>query len=111
MILSRYPVSRLQALVLTLCAIPFLGWAGAKPPVDPNTPEGRLLEKVQAQSDLSKRLGLLELFPELFPTSPSLDYVWTELQARQHQAGNLDKALSAGSNALIRNPDNLEAAC
>ena len=67
MILSRDPVSRLLAVMLALCAIPSFGWAGAKPPVDPNTPEGRLLEKIQAESDLSKRMVLLELFPELFP--------------------------------------------
>ena len=86
--------------MLALCAIPSLGWAGAKPSIDPNTPEGRLLEKVQTESDLSKKLVLLELFPELFPASPAVEYVCSELQARYHQAGKLDKALAAGSNVL-----------
>ena len=111
MILSRYPASRLPVMLLALCAIPSLGWAGAKPSIDPNTPEGRLLEKVQAEGDLSKKLVLLELFPELFPSSPALEYVWSELQVRYHQAGKLDKALAAGSNVLTNNPNNLEAAC
>jgi tetratricopeptide (TPR) repeat protein len=105
------PASRFPATLLALCLIPSLGWAGAKPSADPNTPEGRLLAKVQAEGDLSKRLALLELFPELFPTSPSLEYVWGELQARYHQAGRLEKALAAGSNVLITNSNNLDAAC
>ncbi|MBZ5631789.1 MAG: tetratricopeptide repeat protein [Acidobacteriia bacterium] len=105
MILSRH-----SAKVLAIFAIPLLGWA-AKPAVDPNTPEGRLLERVQTEGDLSKRLVLLELFPDLFPTSPLVESVWGELQARYHQAGKLDKALAAGSNVLIYNANNLEAAC
>jgi tetratricopeptide (TPR) repeat protein len=106
------PASRIPAMLLALSAIPCLAWAGAKkPPTDLSTPEGRLLEKVQNEADLSRRLMLLELFPDLFPSSPSVEYVWSELQARYHQAGKLDKALSAGSNVLIRNPNNLDAAC
>lgn len=109
MILSRYSASLFSATLLALCAIPSL--SGAKPPVDPNSPEGRLLEKVQTESDLSKRVMLLELFPELFPTSPAVGYSYSELQARYHQAGKLDKALAAGTTALAFNPNNLEAAC
>jgi tetratricopeptide (TPR) repeat protein len=111
MILSRHTVSRFSATLLSLCVIPSLGWAGAKPSIDPNTPEGRLLERVQTESDLTRKLQLLELFPELFPSSPAVEYAYSQLQARYHQAGRLDKALAAGSNALILNPNNLEAAC
>jgi len=111
MILSRYPAFRLPAVLLVLCAVPSLARAGAKPPIDANTPEGRLLAKVQAESDVSKRLALLELFPELFPSSPAMEYVLSEMQARYLQAGTLDKALAAGSNLLVSNPNSLEAAC
>jgi tetratricopeptide (TPR) repeat protein len=98
--------------MLAVCFIPLLGWAGVKKPsIDANTPEGKLFEKAQAESDLSRRMILLELFPELFPASPSVEFVWSELQARYHQAGKLDKALSAGTNVLVSNPNNLEAAC
>ncbi|MCU1338537.1 MAG: hypothetical protein JWO19_4118 [Bryobacterales bacterium] len=106
------PASRFPAVLLALSVVPLLGWAGSKKPsFDPNTPEGRLWQKVQSESDLSKRLALLELYPELFPSSPSLEYVWSELQARYHQAGNFNKALAAGANVLISNSSNLEAAC
>jgi tetratricopeptide (TPR) repeat protein len=111
MILSRYPVSRISATLLALCALPSLGWAGAKPSIDPNTPEGRYLEKLQSEGDLSKKMVLLEFFPEVFPTSPAAEYTYSELQARYHQAGKLDKALAAGSTVLVFNPNNLEAAC
>lgn len=105
-------MSRRPALLLALCLIPLSAWADVKKPaIDSNTPEGRLLQKAQAESDLSRRMMLLELFPELFPSSPSVEFVWSELQARYHQAGRLDKALGAGSNVLATNPDNLEAAC
>jgi tetratricopeptide (TPR) repeat protein len=109
--MTRYPASHFTPLVLALFATTSLGWAGAKPTLDPNTPEGRLMEKALAESDLSKRLTLLELFPELFPSSSAVESVLSELQARYHQAGKLDKALAAGSNLLISNPNNLEAAC
>jgi tetratricopeptide (TPR) repeat protein len=104
--------SRIPAMLLALCVFSSVARAGAKKPViDPDTPEGRLLERVQTEADNSKRLMLLELFPELFPTSPAVESVWSEIQLRYHQAGRLDKALTAGSNVLSRNPNNLEAAC
>ena len=40
-----------------------------------------------------------------------MESVWSELQARYLQAGKLDKALAAGSNVLVSNPNNLQAAC
>ncbi len=103
---------RFSATLLALCVIPSLGWAGTKKPsTDLSTPEGRFLEKIQEQSDLSKRLMLLELFPDVFQSSPSVAYVWSQLQAGYHQAGKLDKALAAGSTVLILDPNSLEAAC
>ena len=69
------------------------------------------MEKIQTEADLSKRMMLLELFPELFPGSPASESVWGELQGRYLQAGKLEKALAAGSNVLITNPSSLEAAC
>ena len=111
MILSRYSVSRLSAMLLTFGVISSLGWAGTKQSIDPNTPEGRLFAKIQAESDLNKRLDLLELYPELFPNSPGVQYAYAELQARYHQGGKFVKALAAGSNALISNPNDLAAAC
>lgn len=110
MILSRYSASRLSAL-LTLLAISMVGMEGAKPPADPNTPEGRLMGKIQAEGDLSKKITLLELFPELFPGSLSTEYVWSELQAGYLHIGKLERALAAGSNALVFNQNNLDVAC
>jgi len=98
-------------MLLALCVIPSFGWAAKLPSIDPNTAEGRLFQKTQTEADLSKRLILLEVFPEVFPSSPAVEYVWSELQARYLQVGKLDKALAAGSNALISNPNSLEAAC
>jgi tetratricopeptide (TPR) repeat protein len=116
MMLSRRTVNRrlcqLLALALALCVISSRGSAATKKPsIDPNTPEGKLLAKVQAEDDLSKKLALLELFPEMFPASPALEYVWSELQVDYQQAGKPSKALTAGSTVLAYNPANLESAC
>jgi tetratricopeptide (TPR) repeat protein len=111
MILSRYSASRIPAMLLALCALPSLGWAGAKPAIDPNTPEGRYLTRVQAESDLAKKVILLEFFPDVFPTSSAVEYIYSELQARYQQAGKLDRALAAGTIVLNLNPNSLEAAC
>jgi len=105
-------LSPCTATLLALSLISSLAWAGPKKPViDLNTPEGRFLERIQTESDIAKRLVILELFPEVFPSSPAGEYVWTELQARYHQVGRFDKALAAGSNVLISNPNSLDAAC
>jgi tetratricopeptide (TPR) repeat protein len=103
---------RFLAALLGLSVVCSVSWAGPKKPViDANTPEGRLLQKAETESDVSKRIMYLELFPDLFPSSASAEYVWSELQTRYYQGGKLDKALAAGSNLLIINPNNLEAAC
>ena len=100
MILSRY-ASRIPATLLALCAIPSLGWAGAKSrPSIPTRPREGSSRRSKPRATFPNRLMLLELFPELFPASPAVEYVWSELQARYHQAGKLDKALAAGSNVL-----------
>ena len=109
--LSRHPVSRIPAALLVLCVCSSFGWAGTKPAIDPNTPEGRFLDKVQAESDVSKKLMLLELFPDVFPASAAMEYTYSELQVRYHQAGRLEKALAVGTVLLHLNPNNLEAAC
>jgi len=110
MILSAYPASRIPATLLALCTLPSLGW-GAKPTIDLNTPEGRYLNRVQVESDLSKKVILLEFFPDVFPTSSATEYIYSELQARYQQTGKLDRALAAGTIVLNLNPNNLEAAC
>jgi tetratricopeptide (TPR) repeat protein len=111
MILSPIPASRLSATLLAFCALPSLGWAGAKPSIDLNTPEGRYLDRVQAEGDVAKKLVLLEFFPEVFPGSAAAEYAYSELQVRYQQTGKLDKALAAGTIVLNLNPNNLEAAC
>ncbi len=103
---------RYSAALLGMFTISSLAWAGPKKPtIDTTTPEGRLLQKVEVESDASKRILLLEIYPELFPASPATEYVWTELQTRYYQAGKLEKAMTAGSNILILNPNSLDAAC
>jgi len=111
MILSRYPAFRIPATLLAVCALPSLGWAAAKPTIDLNTPEGRYLNRVQGESDLSKRVILLEAFPDVFPTSSAVEYIYSELQTRYQQTGKLDRALAVGTLVLNLNPNNLEAAC
>jgi tetratricopeptide (TPR) repeat protein len=98
--------------VWTLCLVAPLGLAGVKRlPIDGNTPDGKLLAQVQAENDPAKRLYLLELFPDLFPTSPLAGYVWSELQERYRVAGKLDKALAAGAKLIDIEPNNLDASC
>jgi tetratricopeptide (TPR) repeat protein len=99
-------------LLWTLCLGAQLGLAGVKrPPVDPNTPDGKLLAQVQAENDPAKRLYLLELFSDLFPNSQLAGYIFGELQDRYRLAGKFDKALDAGTKLLALEPNNLEAAC
>jgi len=95
-----------------MCLSTQLGLSGVKrPPVDSNTPDGKLLLKLQSESDPIKRAYLLEMFPDLFPTSPVSGYVWSELQEHYRVTGKLEKALNAGAKLISIEPNNLEAAC
>jgi hypothetical protein len=95
-----------------VCLVAQLGLAAVKrPPIDHNTPDGKLIEHIQEEKDPVKRMYLLELFPDLFPSSPLAGYVWSELQDRYRLAGSLDKALNAGTTLILIEPANLDAAC
>jgi tetratricopeptide (TPR) repeat protein len=80
--------------------------------IDKNSPEGQYFELISLESDASKKIGLLEQFLVLFPTSaPTLAaWVYGELQDRYRRAGQLDKAIAAGEKILALEPDNLETA-
>jgi tetratricopeptide (TPR) repeat protein len=109
MTLSRHITT---IILWTACLGPQLGLAAIKrPPIDHSTPDGKLVEKIQAETDAAKRSYLLDLFLDLFPNSPLSGYVWSELQDRYRLAGKMDNALAAGAKLIILEPANLDASC
>ncbi len=84
---------------------------GQKPlAINPNTPDGQMLESIQKESDPAKKQELLQQFIKTYPTSAGTGWAWGQLQAGYLQGKEYDKALEAGEKSLIADPDNTEVA-
>jgi len=78
--------------------------------IDPNTPDGKMVESIQKESDPAKKQGLLQDFIKEFPASAQTGWAWGQLQAAYLQAQQYDKVLEAGEKSLAADPDNTEVA-
>ncbi len=83
-----------------------------KPRIGKDTPEGTFLELVTLETNSTKKIALLEQFLTIFPAcDPSITiWVYGDLLDRYRRAGNLEKALAAGTKIMTLDPDNIEIA-
>ncbi len=80
------------------------------PIIDASTPEGQALQKIGQEADDAKKTPLLEEFVTTYPASPSIGWVYEQLQPAYVKAGKFDEALSLGDKLLALNGDDTEAA-
>jgi tetratricopeptide (TPR) repeat protein len=78
--------------------------------VDPNTQEGFFLQLIDAESDVSTKLTLMERFVSQFPKFGSLDCVYADMQSIYMSVGKLDKAIGVGDKLLALDPQDIEGA-
>ena len=77
---------------------------------DPNTPDGKMVDSIQKESDPAQKQTLLQEFVKTYPTSNQAGWAWGQLQASYMQGQQYDKAIEAGEKSLAADPDNTEVA-
>jgi tetratricopeptide (TPR) repeat protein len=68
--------------------------------------EALALQDIQNESDLDRRLRMVDEFEKKFPSSPLLSYVYTAAAKAHQEKGDLDRAIAAARMSLKLDPDN-----
>src|SRR5579864_5081862 len=84
--------------------------AGHKPNIDPESPDGILVQRIQQEPTLPRKLALLEKFVEEFPKSNSAAWVFEQLLSIYKDANQQDKVLATADALLAVDPNDLDAA-
>ncbi len=82
----------------------------AKPVIDPETPHGYLIQRIQQEEDENARIDLMVEFASEFPKHESLGWVLDRLIPATLKAKQWDRAAKAGELMLSIEPDNVTAA-
>jgi tetratricopeptide (TPR) repeat protein len=98
------------ALAAALLAVPSFVFSQKSQGFDPNTPDGKMVDAIQKESDPAQKQALLQEFVKTYPASNQAGWAWGQLQAGYLQGKDYDKAIEAGEKALAADPDNTEAA-
>lgn len=78
--------------------------------VDPNKPEGKLLQQCLQENDPIRKAALMEQFAGQYPNEPQTLWVLEQLQAYYVKAGQPERALTTGEKLLALDPEDPEAA-
>ena len=104
-------LSRLGPLLLISIAIPGLIRAQRpKPPYDPETKEGLLIQHIQQESDPIEKLHFMEQFVVQYPAHPAILWVFDQLQPAYIKEKAWDDAMRVGEKRVAAEPENLDAA-
>ncbi|MBX9602834.1 MAG: hypothetical protein K2X35_17655 [Bryobacteraceae bacterium] len=82
----------------------------AKPVIDPETPHGYLIQRIQQEDDENARIDLMVEFATQFPKHESLGWVLDRLIPATLKARQWDRAAKAGELMLSIEPENVTAA-
>ena len=100
---------RVSALALLLAA-GALAADRHKLDVDPETDDGILLQRIQQEPTLPRKLALLEKYTTQFPKTVSISWVYDQLMAIYVDAKETDKVIATSDALLAVDPDDLDAA-
>lgn len=100
---------RCSALIL-LIAAGALAADRRKPAIDPESPDGILLQHILQESAAPLKLVLLEQFVEQFPKAPAIAWAYEELLPIYLAGEQFDKAMTAGEKLLALDALDLDAA-
>jgi tetratricopeptide (TPR) repeat protein len=78
--------------------------------VDSDTVEGQLLQEIDAQPDMAKKLQLLERFAREFPNHEAVVWVLSHLQSAALENKDYDRVLELATRILSVDPDDLASA-
>jgi len=98
------------ALALLLLMAPGLRADRHKPNIDPESPDGILVQRIQQEPTLPRKLALLEKFVAEYPKSNSAAWVYEQLLQIYKDANEPDKVLATADALLAVDPSDLDAA-
>jgi tetratricopeptide (TPR) repeat protein len=78
--------------------------------VDVNSPEGKQMTLIERETDAARKQAMLEEFVHTYGAKPISAWAYTQLQGLYLQQQQYDKALEAGAQTLVLDPNSLEAA-
>jgi len=78
--------------------------------INPDVPEGRALQQIQAEADDAKKLPLLEQFVVQFPKDENIPWIYDQLIVAYAKAGQSDKVLETGQKLLAMDPEDVPTA-
>lgn len=81
-----------------------------KPSIDPETKEGYVIQLIQQERDPVEKIKLMNEFAVEFPKSPSLSWIYDQLQPVYLEAKDYDKVLAVGQKMIEIDPTDLDAA-
>src|ERR1700681_3793883 len=84
--------------------------AGHKPNIDPESPDGILVQRNQQEPTPPRKLALLEKFVGEYPKSNSAAWVYEQLLPIYKEAHEQDKVLATAEALLSVDPNDLDAA-
>ncbi len=93
-----------------LLAAGALGADRHKVDVDPESEDGILLQRIQQEPTLPRKLALLERFVAQFPKATSIAWVYEQLLLIYSDAQQPDKVLATAESLLAVDPRDLESA-
>src|SRR3990172_2273975 len=97
------------ALALVLIAAPVTAQRH-KLTINAETPEGQLLQQIGLESDVPKKLALMEQFGAQFPKHEAAAWVYAQMVPAYSEAQQYDKAMDAGDKLLALDPEDVEIA-
>ena len=78
--------------------------------INPDVPEGRALQQIEAEADEAKKVPLLEQFVAQFPKDENIPWIYDQLIAAYAKAGQSDKVLETGQKLLAMDPEDVPTA-
>ena len=95
------------ALLLALGA---LGADRHKPDVDPESDDGILLQRIQQEPTLPRKLALLEKYVAEYPKTVSIAWVYEQLLPIYKEAMQWDRVITTADGLLAVDPNDLDSA-
>src|ERR1700679_1813897 len=78
--------------------------------VDPETLDGILLQRIQQEPTLPRKLALLEKYVVEYPKAPNIVWVYEQLLPIYMEANQWDRVISTADGLLVRDPYDLDSA-
>ena len=81
-----------------------------KPDIDPESADGILIQRIQQEPTVPRKLALLEKFVADFPKATSIAWIYEQLLPIYKDAKDYDKVIASADGLLAVDPNDLDSA-